>query len=436
MATLEFRNGWYRLLFRFAGQRFTHSLHTQDERIAEALRGTVDRTILLIQQRLLTVPANANLKEFIISGGSQVAPTHATIPSTSGVEERDKQNKQTLGAIRDRYRDTLAIGAVEANTLKLIELHFRHWVKSLGVNFRLDQLTQSDLQDHVNRRSKAKGIRGRALSPVTIRKELSTLRACWNWSVHSGLLKGAFPNKGLKFSKTTQKHPFQTWEEIEREIAQGGMSKAEIADLWSCLFLGKAEIAELIEYVRVEGGQPWIYPMVAFAAHTGARRSEIIRTRIADIDLEQGVARIHEKKRSHGKLTHRRVPLSPPLIAILSDWLKCHPGGPWLFAQRPEIERSKTVRKEALAVTKDEAQDHFHRTMRGSKWKVLKGWHVLRHSFISVCASEGVDQRLLLAWVGHMTAEMQSRYTHLYPSVERKVMEGIFGLAKTQPVFV
>jgi len=28
-------------------------------------------------------------------------------------------------------------------------------------------------------------------------------------------------------------------------------------------------------------------------------------------------------------------------------------------------------------------------------WEVLRGWHVLRHSFISNCASRGVDQRLL-----------------------------------------
>ena len=167
--------------------------------------------------------------------------------------------------------------------------------------------------------------------------------------------------------------------------------------------------------------------MIAFAAHTGARRSELLRARIDDIDLERGIARIHEKKRSHGKMSQRRVPLSPPLKNILTEWLKIHPGGPWLFAQDAEIKRSKKFRASTTQVTKDEARDHFHRAIQKSRWEVIKGWHVLRHSFVSICASEGVDQRLLLAWVGHMTPEMQTRYTHLYPSVEKNVMQGIFG---------
>ena len=41
----------------------------------------------------------------------------------------------------------------------------------------------------------------------------------------------------------------------------------------------------------------------------------------------------------------------------------------------------------------------------GSPWSVLRGYHVLRHSFISACASKGIDQRLLDEWVGHQTDE-------------------------------
>ena len=33
-----------------------------------------------------------------------------------------------------------------------------------------------------------------------------------------------------------------------------------------------------------------------------------------------------------------------------------------------------------LPVTKDEAHDHFQRTLARSKWAVLRGFHVLRHS--------------------------------------------------------
>jgi integrase len=51
----------------------------------------------------------------------------------------------------------------------------------------------------------------------------------------------------------------------------------------------------------------------------------------------------------------------------------------------------------------------------GTELEVIKGWHVLRHSFVSLCASRGVDQRLIDEWVGHTTEEMRRRYRVLHP---------------------
>src|SRR5205823_622102 len=87
--------------------------------------------------------------------------------------------------------------------------------------------------------------------------------------------------------------------------------------------------------------QPWVYPMFCFAAHTGARRSELLRARLADLDLEAGAVRVHEKKRAHGRQTSRRIPLSPFLTQVLRDWLAIHPGGQFLFTQQLHVFRSK-----------------------------------------------------------------------------------------------
>jgi len=57
--------------------------------------------------------------------------------------------------------------------------------------------------------------------------------------------------------------------------------------------------------------------MVCFAAHTGARRSELLRVEIADIDFEDKAVLINEKKRARGKRTPRRVPLAPVLAGVL-----------------------------------------------------------------------------------------------------------------------
>jgi integrase len=101
-----------------------------------------------------------------------------------------------------------------------------------------------------------------------------------------------------------------TWQEIERAVAGGGPD-----DLWDCLYLTLPEIAELLAYVREHAAHPFIYPMFCFAAHTGARRSEIMRAQVLDIDLAGKTVLIREKKRKRGTRSHRRVPLTPFLRA-------------------------------------------------------------------------------------------------------------------------
>ena len=136
---------------------------------------------------------------------------------------------------------------------------------------------------------------------------------------------------------------------------------------------------------------------------------------------------IREKKRNHGQLTNRRVPLSPFLVQVLRDWLDHHPGGQSLFCHPLEVVRSRKTRLTFTPLTRNEAHDHFHRTLNGSKWQVLRGWHVLRHSFASNCAAAGVDQRFVNSWMGHMTEAMVRRYQHLRPDKQREAMELVFG---------
>ena len=205
-----------------------------------------------------------------------------------------------------------------------------------------------------------------------------------------------------------------------------GSRAAEQSELWDCLYLTLPEIEELLQLVKRQALQPFVYPMFAFAAHTGARRSEIVRSRISDLDFEANTVTIRERKRVHSQTTTRRVPMTPLLAETLKDWLKQHPGGVQTFCQPPGIIRSKTVRSEPTPVTRDEAHDHFKRTLRSSKWKVLRGWHVFRHSFISLLASKGVDQRLIDSFVGHTTEDMRRRYRHLYPSIQQSVMAAVF----------
>jgi integrase len=167
--------------------------------------------------------------------------------------------------------------------------------------------------------------------------------------------------------------------------------------------------------------------MFCFAAHTGARRSEMLRARINDVDLEAGTVCLHERKRARGRRTSRRVALTPFLAGVLKEWLDTHPGGQYLFCQELQVFRSKTKRVEYGPVTRDEAGDHFKRTLAGGKWERLRGWHVFRHSFVSNCAAKGIDQRIIDEWVGHTTEEMRRRYRHLFPHQQHAAIRLVFG---------
>jgi integrase len=161
-------------------------------------------------------------------------------------------------------------------------------------------------------------------------------------------------------------------------------------------------------------------------AYTGARRSEMLRAFVTDIDLQNQTVLLRERKRAKGRATTRRVPLAPQLVDVLKAWLAIHPGGQHLFAQATVVARSKSTRKAATPITPDEAHDHLKRALADTKWNVMRGYHVFRHSFISLAASRGIDQRLIDEWVGHQTDEQRRRYRHLYPTTQQEAISRMF----------
>ena len=188
----------------------------------------------------------------------------------------------------------------------------RHFCRILGEGFPLGELSLTKLQDYVNQRANAK------ISPVTIRKEIATLRAAWNWGEPMDLTSGKFPNRGLRYPKADEKPPFMTMAEIERQVASGG----DPAMLWEAVYLLLPEIDELLKAVKERAIHPFIYPMFCFAAHTGARRSEILRAKVSDLDFAGETIVIHEKKPSRPANC-----ILQGMVSSISDYYATHPGG-------------------------------------------------------------------------------------------------------------
>jgi integrase len=391
MASLQCRNDFWRLLFRHDGKQYSYPIGPVPQTEATTWKGRIEHTLMRLDQGLLDWPPGISLIDFLKYDGKPPADPALSVRKDTTLDDLSKQ-----------YLATVSNGAIEASTLATAKIHLAHMETTFGKRFLLSGLTLVKLQGHIDRRIKS-------VSPITIKKEIASFRAAWNWGHRAKLVPGEFPSRGLIYPKSDESLPYMTWKEIERRVKAGGNPK----ELWEALFLNVAEIEELLKHVKQKTTHAWVYPMIAMAAHTGARRSELIAARKEDVDLAESVITIREKKRQQGTRTSRRVPISGFLAKVLKPLLDGP--GPYLFGDGNQ------------PLPRQATQEAFVSVRAKSKWSVLKGYHVLRHSFISACAAKNVDQRLLDSWVGHQTEEQRRRYRHLYPSVQEAALRSVFG---------
>ncbi|HEX4132890.1 MAG TPA: tyrosine-type recombinase/integrase [Pirellulales bacterium] len=412
MAAIQERNGSWRALFRYQGQQHAVTIGRVPKHEAVQWKGKVEHLLMRLRQNLLELPSGMPITEFVLRDGKPVTKASQTASTT-------------FGQLHDAYIAARSNGSLEANTLATIELHLGHIEKTLGKHFLLDGLSLKHLQEHVTRRMndpvkameekkrrlperERKKFVVRKISATTIKKEIVSFRAAWLWGVRAGLVKGEFPSVGLSYPKVDEKPPFMTWSEIDRRIRAGG----DAATLWECLYLDADQIAELLNWLKAKPCRPWVYPILVMAAHAGVRRSELLRVTAQDVNLAERIITVHEKKKARGRRTTRSVPISDLLHDAL---LPLMDGRKYLFGdgQKP--------------LSANHAKLTFRRVFRKSKWSVVRGFHVFRHSFISILASKNIDQRIIDDFVGHQTEEQRRRYRHLFPQVTRAAIAQAFG---------
>jgi integrase len=156
--------------------------------------------------------------------------------------------------------------------------------------------------------------------------------------------------------------------------------------------------------------------MFVFTAYTGARRGEIRRSQIEDFDFDAGQVKLRERKRKKEMAESVRfVPLHPKLVKVMRDWFANHPGSSHTIT-KPLKMPGRKEEMDFSEMTAHESHHHFKFTLEESKWDVVQGFHVLRHSFGSNLARTGkVPRDTIAKWMGHTTEEMKDLYQHLFP---------------------
>jgi integrase len=283
------------------------------------------------------------------------------------------------------------------------------------VDAEVESVSLAAAQRYAARRSR-EGWNGKPITGATVLKELKTLRYTWKWAQGRGHIAAPCPWKlgDLQLDKDTGREPFRTMGEIRRRIARGGLDAAEQERLWECMFLTREEVREVLEYAREHASAGFAYPMLCFAALSGARRSELVRARIDDFDFENRVVHVRERKRHQRKTeTIRSIDLHATLQTVMQAWFADHPGGQFALAQ-----------DDGAPVSIDLARAHLKKTLAGhEQWAKIPGFHTFRHSFASILAMREVDQRIIDQFMGHQTREMRERYQHLFPKSKRRAID-------------
>ena len=399
-------SGIWHVQFVYAGKPFHKSLMTKKEKDARALLGRIEGRLYHLNTGTLQLPPDADLWQWLLSDGQR------------GKKPDPPEKAWTLKNLFDWYFSNQTANAKETNTLHTERTHRKHLLRLLGESRLLPDTTLADLQGYINLRAK-ENWRGKPIKTDTIQKEVASLSMVWNRAAKlmPKFVRVQCPTDGLEYPKKTDKLPFQTWEQIERIIGRGGLTDEEKEDLWDSLFLSLEQIAEVLEFVRTKPTKNrFFYPLLVIAAHTGARRSEIIRSRVEDFKFDDGNVLIREKKKDQTTYTFRTVPMSHLVRSVMQDYFRtAHPGGNLAICVRAGVEMTE----QNLAKT-------FPRFFKGSKWEVLKGYHVFRHSFASNLALKRVDERVIDEFMGHQTEAMRKRYRHLFPEDKQDAIESLF----------
>jgi integrase/recombinase XerD len=143
--------------------------------------------------------------------------------------------------------------------------------------------------------------------------------------------------------------------------------------------------------------------MILYA--TGARRAEVARLKISDIDSERMVIHIRGGK---GR-KDRDVMLSPKLLAALRDYWRglrrkpshwLFPGGRWHTSKLPISPNTVWNACHQAACRAGLTHKHIHP-------------HTLRHCFATHLLEAGADLRTIQMLLGHRDLEETTIYLHL-----------------------
>jgi integrase len=287
---------------------------------------------------------------------------------------------------------TIQNGDKRPRTIEREKTSLLRWIDALG-HVRLDKIIKPMITAFIDARLKA------GLSSRSVNLDVIALRNVLKKAANDGHLT-ALPMAGLKPLKVrTVKRPLLTPAQFEKLCTTAH----------NCGKNGE----ELVDYLK-------------FLAFTGARCSEALRVKWADVDFERRHVTIGADGLSkNGK--SRVVDFNPNLEAHLRDMSQRRaPDTAWLFPspQRGDQDRAAKSLRDSFEIARKQA---------GLTWV---GFHDLRHYFCSLAIMSGIDVRTIAEWMGHLDGGILigKIYSHLLGEHRQRMAQKlVFSPVVVQP---
>lgn len=396
MATLIRRIGarekiYWAIQFHYRGKPYKISLGTITDTQAKAVRERTQRRLTEVKSGILQPPSDgSDLAEFFVRG--------RLVTQSTKTEENHNGPGPDFETVCDTYLKSEE-ARISRNYLSTKRIHLSNFSEFLGPRVRrpLSELKLSDIEDYANRRREE-------VAAKTVNDEISTFAHLFEYAIRHGYLAKNLAKEVPRFKEEGSLKKFRTLKEIQEEIARGGYSDSEANELYESCHLTGEEIQELLGICKEK--DPWLYPLLATIAFTGIRRGEATRLEWQHVDFARRILRVGSRKQSTKKeLVGRDIEMHEKLVAVLKEYLKTCKGR-YVFHENGQ------------PINPPDLHSRWGALVKGTKFDNLSGYHVLRHSFASNLAAQGVDQRIIDTFMGHQTEEMRKRYQHLFP--ERK----------------
>ena len=272
-------------------------------------------------------------------------------------------------------------GQKAPGTIEKEKGQLKGWKESLGM-LKLDKICPAHVNDYVQKRLEA------GISPRTTKLDVIALRNVLNYAIDEGRIK-VLPLPRYRRNRSKR----------------GGAvppAKRELFDPADLDALCEAAMAKTKDGEPVTKNGQQLCDYLRFMAYSGARRNESLGTKWSDVDFDGELLHIRRQVTHRGieptkNGTERKVDFNPMLEALLVDMQKRRaPDTDWVF---PSPQRGeKDIPAKSLRESFDMAKEHAiseHPKLAG------KGFHDLRHYFISYCAMSGTDFLTIASWVGH-----------------------------------